>query len=48
MAGKRKERVKASQKALAKMEPKAASKAIAKARGTGRTFPTSGQRERSK
>lgn len=47
MATKRSDRVKASQRALAEKEPAAATRAIAKARATGRTYPTSGQRERS-
>lgn len=48
MANKRPERVKASQRALAKLPPRAAGKAIAKARAEGRTYPTSGQRARAK
>jgi hypothetical protein len=45
---KRTDRVRASQRALARMHPRAASRAVAKARATGRTYPTSGQRRRSK
>lgn len=48
MASKRKDRVKASQKALAAMSPEAASRAVGKARATGRTYPTSGQRARAR
>ena len=44
---KRTSRVKASQAALANMNPRAASRAIGKARASGRTFPTSGQRRRA-
>jgi hypothetical protein len=47
MAGKRPERVRASQKALGAMAPRAAARAIGKAKGTGRTYPTSGQRARA-
>lgn len=48
MAAKRKARVRASQAALGAMHPRAARRAIGKARATGRTYPTSGQRGRSK
>jgi hypothetical protein len=48
MAGKRKERVRASQKALGAMSPRAAARAVGKAKATGRTYPTSGQRARAK
>lgn len=47
MARKKASRVKASQAALAGMSPRAAKRAIGKARATGRTFPTSGQRARA-
>lgn len=47
MAGKRKERVQASQKALGAMNPRAARRAIGKAKAEGRTYPTSGQRGRA-
>lgn len=47
MAGKRKDRVKASQSALGEMNPRAARRAIGKARSEGRTYPTSGQRARA-
>jgi hypothetical protein len=48
MGGKRKDRVRASQKALGEMDPRAAARAIGKAKATGRTYPTSGQRGRAK
>jgi hypothetical protein len=44
----RADRTRASQQALASMPQQAKQQALAKARGTGRTFPTSGQRTRSK
>ena len=44
----RADRTRASQQALASMPPQARQQALAKAQGTGRTFPTSGQRSRSK
>ena len=47
MAGKRKDRVKASQAALGEMNPRAAARAVGKAKAEGRTYPTSGQRERA-
>lgn len=47
MAGKRKDRVKAKGSALAEMNPRAARRAVGKARAEGRTFPTSGQRARA-
>lgn len=48
MATKREDRVRASQRALAKMPPRAAAKAVGKARAEGRTYPTSRQREEAK
>ena len=48
MARKRADRVRASQRALGRMAPSAAARAIGKARATGRTYPTSGQRRRAK
>jgi hypothetical protein len=48
MASLRRGRVKAAKRALGAMTPKAASLAQAKARGTGRVYPTSGQRARAK
>jgi len=45
---KRTDRARASQRALAKMPPKAAARALGKARAEGRTYPTSGQRTRAK
>jgi len=47
MARKRGDRVRASQRALAAMPPRAAKRALAKARAQGRTYPTSGQRARA-
>jgi hypothetical protein len=47
MAERRTDRVKASQKALAAMPPKAAAKATAAARAENRTYPTSAQRQRA-
>lgn len=47
MASKRADRVKASQKALGAMSPRAAARATGKARAEGRTYPTSGQRARA-
>lgn len=44
----RAERTRASQQALADMPQRARTAALAKARATGRTFPTSGQRARAK
>lgn len=44
---KRASRVKAAQADLAKMNPRAAARAVGKARAAGRTFPTSGMRSRA-
>lgn len=48
MANVRRDRVKASKKALAAMPPRARARAMGKAEATGRVFPTSGQRGRAK
>lgn len=48
MSNKRTDRVRASQRALAAMPTAAALRAMQKARATGRTYPTSGQRARAK
>jgi hypothetical protein len=47
MTTRRRDRVRASQQAMADLSPAAARRALAKARAEGRTYPTSGQRRRA-
>lgn len=47
MTTKRKDRLAAKESALSSMNPRAAARAEGKARAEGRTYPTSGQRERA-
>jgi hypothetical protein len=44
----RRSRVKAAERDLEKLSPRARARAIGKARATGRVFPTSGQRARAR